>query len=100
VTLVHEHVTRDYRNVRIRIAFHPGERRFAVSNPAIEKNPAWVPDVAAADRADRRNAVTGTFPNSLGTKTVNHVFVGPGTQSAGRYGAVASPFRFFRAQRR
>ena len=38
-----EVVTRDCRTVRIRIAFHPGERCFEVSNPAIEKSPAGVP---------------------------------------------------------
>jgi len=43
-----EVVTRDYRTVRIRIAFHPGERRFEVSNPAIQKSPAWVPEMAAS----------------------------------------------------
>ena len=42
-----EVVTRDYRTLRIRIAFNPGERRFEVSNPAIERSPAWVPDIAA-----------------------------------------------------
>ena len=35
-----EVVTRDYGTVRIRIAFHPGERRFEVLNPAIGKSPA------------------------------------------------------------
>src|SRR5262245_7457562 len=39
-------ITKDYEQVRIRIAFHPLDERFEVSNPAIVKNPAWIPDVA------------------------------------------------------
>ena len=39
-------VTKDYRQVRIKIAFHPLERRFEVSNPAIEKDKVWLPDIA------------------------------------------------------
>jgi hypothetical protein len=38
--------TKDYETVRIRIAFHPLEEKFEVSNPAIQKNSAWIPDVA------------------------------------------------------
>ncbi|MBI4918060.1 MAG: DUF262 domain-containing protein, partial [Acidobacteria bacterium] len=41
-----EVVNKSYQTVRIRIAFHPSERRFEVSNPAIEKSPAWIPDIA------------------------------------------------------
>lgn len=41
-----EVMTRDYETVRIRIAFHPLEERFEVSNPAIRKDPSWIPDVA------------------------------------------------------
>ena len=36
----------DYRKKRIKIAFHPVEQRFEVSNPAIEKDAAWIPDIA------------------------------------------------------
>ena len=39
-------VDKDYRRVQIRIAFHPQERRFEVSNPAIRKDKAWIPDIA------------------------------------------------------
>lgn len=42
-----EVLTKDYETVRIRIAFHPREERFEVSNPAIQKDAAWLPDVAA-----------------------------------------------------
>ncbi len=36
----------DYETVSIRIAFNPQEEAFEVSNPAIRKNVAWLPDVA------------------------------------------------------
>ncbi|MGY1489336.1 GmrSD restriction endonuclease domain-containing protein [Methylobacillus pratensis] len=39
-------VNQNYQCVRIRIAFHPIEERFEVSNPAIEKDKAWFPDIA------------------------------------------------------
>lgn len=41
-----EVLTKDYETVKIRIAFHPQEERFEVSNPAIRKDIAWIPDVA------------------------------------------------------
>src|SRR5712671_833574 len=41
-----EVLTKDYETVRIRIAFHPQEQRFEVSNPAIRKDAAWIPDVS------------------------------------------------------
>lgn len=41
-----EVLTRDYETLRIRIAFHPVEERFEVSNPAIQKDPSWLPDLA------------------------------------------------------
>src|SRR5262245_49877017 len=41
-----EVLTKDYETVRIRIAFHPLQEQFEVSNPAIQKDSAWIPDVA------------------------------------------------------
>jgi len=43
-----EVLNKDYERLRIRIAFrpHPTEPRFEVSNPAIAKDAAWIPDVA------------------------------------------------------
>jgi hypothetical protein len=41
-----EVLTKDYETIRIRIAFHPQEERFEVSNPAIRKDVAWINDVA------------------------------------------------------
>lgn len=37
---------KDYEDQRIKIAFHPVERRFEVSNPAIEKDITWISDIA------------------------------------------------------
>lgn len=39
-------VNKEYRKVRISIAFHPIEERFEVANPAISKNAAWIADIA------------------------------------------------------
>lgn len=47
-----EVLTKDYEAIRIRIAFHPLEEKFEVSNPAIAKDAAWIPDVAAVFSAD------------------------------------------------
>jgi hypothetical protein len=41
-----EVLTKDYETVRIRIAFHPIEERFEVSNPAIQKDASWISDLA------------------------------------------------------
>lgn len=39
-------VTKDYEQTRIRIAFNPVEETFEVANPAIDKNVAWIGDIA------------------------------------------------------
>ena len=39
-------LTKDYRTVRVKIAFHPVDEKFEVSNPAIAKDAAWIPDIA------------------------------------------------------
>src|SRR5215510_14032628 len=41
-----EVLTKDYETIRIRIAFHPLEEKFEVSNPAIQKDAVWIPDIA------------------------------------------------------
>ncbi|GJL69473.1 MAG: hypothetical protein NPIRA06_21080 [Nitrospirales bacterium] len=41
-----EVLTKDYETINIRIAFHPQEERFEVSNPAIRKDVSWLADVA------------------------------------------------------
>ena len=39
-------VNKNYRRVRIAIAFHPGDERFEVTNPAIQRDRAWISDIA------------------------------------------------------
>lgn len=41
-----EVLTKEYQNIRIKIAFHPQDEKFEVSNPAIQKDPSWLPDIA------------------------------------------------------
>jgi hypothetical protein len=41
-----EVVNKDYKRVRIRIAFHPGRNQFEVTNPAIAKDVSWIPDIS------------------------------------------------------
>lgn len=41
-----EVMNKDYKRVRIKIAFHPIKQQFEVSNPAIEKDVSWLPDIA------------------------------------------------------
>jgi hypothetical protein len=38
-------VNKEYKSVNIKIAFHPIDERFEVSNPAIERDSSWFPDV-------------------------------------------------------
>ena len=39
-------VNKDYKRVKITIAFHPKEKKFEVSNPAIKKDKEWIPNIA------------------------------------------------------
>ena len=45
--LGYEVLTKDYAAIRVKIAFHPVEKRFEVSNPAIQKDKTWIPDISA-----------------------------------------------------
>ena len=38
-------INQDYKQIRIRIAFHPMEERFEVANPAIDKDKTWFSDI-------------------------------------------------------
>lgn len=49
-----EVLNKDYETIRIKIAFKPSEERFEVSNPAIEKDATWLPDIAALFAPDAR----------------------------------------------
>jgi hypothetical protein len=44
--LAREVLTKEYETVRIRIAFHPVDECFEVSNPAIRKDREWIADLA------------------------------------------------------
>ena len=39
-------INKDYKRVRMIIAFHPQTKKFEVSNPAIAKDKAWIADIA------------------------------------------------------
>ena len=39
-------INKDYERVNIRIAFNPIEEKFEVSNPAIQKDKSWIPNIA------------------------------------------------------
>jgi hypothetical protein len=84
-----EVLTKDYESIRIRIAFNPLEEKFEVTNPVIQKNAAWIEDVAMvfapeADLIDLTDAYIGKNPGAdrkqvgkvlqkLGKITNNHV---------------------------
>ena len=40
-----EVIGEDYRKQRIKIGFHPIDEIFEVNNPAIDKDPSWIPDI-------------------------------------------------------
>lgn len=43
--LGHKVITKDYKHTRISIAFNPITETFEVTNPAIQKDQQWIPDV-------------------------------------------------------
>jgi len=45
-----EVINKQYKPVRIQIAFHPQSERFEVFNSAIAKDPTWIPDVSIVFR--------------------------------------------------
>lgn len=47
-------INKEYKSVRIRIAFHPLEQRFEVCNPAIDRDKAWLKDVAPIVNGEQR----------------------------------------------
>ncbi|NIA11781.1 MAG: DUF262 domain-containing protein, partial [Nitrospiraceae bacterium] len=49
-------ISKDFRPHRIRIAFHPQEEKFEVTNPAIEKDAEWISDISKLWKPD-----TNTF---------------------------------------
>lgn len=70
-----EVLTDDYETVRIRIAFNPQEQAFEVSNPAIRKNAAWIPDVATVfDAATSMFALVGRYCTANPTCSQDTIF--------------------------
>ncbi len=65
-----EVLTKDYETVRIRIAFHPQDEKFEVSNPAIVKDTAWISDVAELFSPDAK-LLQITKAYSVANSTVN-----------------------------
>lgn len=47
-------LNKDYKHVRIQIAFHPTEQKFEVINPAILKDVSWIPDIAPIVNGEAR----------------------------------------------
>ena len=45
-------ITKEYKQTRIVIAFNPQKEVFEVSNPAIQKNRMWIPDIAPVMRGE------------------------------------------------
>jgi len=52
--LGHQVINTEYEKVRIRIAFHPVEERFEVLNTAIQKDVAWIQDIAPIISGEER----------------------------------------------
>src|SRR3990170_696907 len=60
-----EVLNKDYSTVHIRIAFHPLEEKFEVSNPAIHKDAAWISDVSELFSPDAKMLqITRTYANA------------------------------------
>lgn len=68
-----EVLNKEYETIRIRIAFHPVEERFEVTNPAIAKNKVWIPDIASIFSPDAKMLqITNQYATTnLGTDAMN-----------------------------
>lgn len=63
----------DYREVYLRIAFHPGEERFEVSDAAIARDPEFIPDISQlwADRVNTYRFIQRFLSNLRNHRTVD-----------------------------
>ncbi len=62
-------VDKNFRPARIRIAFNPLEEKFEVTNPAIEKDVAWIPDISKLwDSSTSTYAFTTAYLQQLKAK--------------------------------
>lgn len=60
-------ITKDFKTQRMKIAFHPLSEKFEVSNPAIEKDAEWIPDISILWQPDTKShAFKKTFLEKLG----------------------------------
>jgi len=56
---------KDFKANRIRIAFNPSSKEFAVTDAAIEKDAEWLPDITELWRPNNRKATVRTFLRRL-----------------------------------
>jgi len=70
-----EILTKDYKTVRIKIAFNPQKEKFEVSNPAIEKDNSWLPDIAAIFSPDAKMLqITRNYVNANPATNEDDIF--------------------------
>jgi len=64
-----EVVNKEYQRIRIRIAYNPVTKEFEVSNPAINKDAAWIPDISTVFNPNTSlfNIVNDYCSRNLGT---------------------------------
>lgn len=46
-------INKDFQTEEIRIAFNPIDERFEVANPAIERDPSWIPNISSLWQSDK-----------------------------------------------
>lgn len=67
-------VNQDYKKIRIQIAFNPVEEKFEVSTPIIEKDKAWISDIATiVDNTASIRRVTDEYVTNNPTSTTEQV---------------------------
>ena len=49
-----EVINKEYRRIRVKIAFNPSTEKFEVLNPAIEKDSAWISDISPVITGESR----------------------------------------------
>jgi hypothetical protein len=62
-------VDKDFRKIRLRLAFHPLTQQFEVTNPVIEKDVEWLPDISVLWQSSTKLlAFVNQFMERLATK--------------------------------
>ena len=62
----HPVLDRDFKEARLRIAFHPLEERFEVANAAIERAPEWISDIGEIWRSESTYGFIQNYLDRLG----------------------------------